>query len=846
MGTMVLRFCLSFVAGLVNFALGLAVMGGLVLFGAYTRIDAGLPSTDELAAYDPPTLTRVLDSQGRLIDEFAEQRRIFAPIETIPDVLIQAMVSAEDKNFFQHDGYDLRAIGVALYEAYRTRGEEQRGASTITQQVVKNFLLTNERTVERKVREILLARRIEQTLTKQEILELYLNEIFLGQNSYGMAAASMTYFNTPLEKVTLPQAAYLVSLPKSPSGLHPVRDRAKALDRRAYVLDQMVRNGYITATEAAEAKADPFQTVQSGEIRSYREDIPPRAYFTDEIRRQAEEALGKDNVVRGGLQIEATIDHAMQAAAQKALRDGLLRLDRQAGVWRGTGRSLELPPSYANRTLELDEWGALLQEAEIARDVDGWMAAVVVRLDGEGAYVVFEEGDRPTVGFVPASAVRDWPLTQRRGEVEPSNTDGLSGMLRDLDLIHVERGEGKEGEFPVLALRQIPAVEGAFLAADVRTGRILAMQGGFSFERSEFNRATQALRQTGSSFKPILYASALEAGETAASLFEDVPKTIQVGTQTWTPKNASGRSYGTITMRTAMERSLNLATLDIGQSVGMDAIVEMAERLGVYDEMKKFPANMLGSQETTLFNMVRAYAAFASGGEWIDLSLVERIVDRKGVTLFELAPEAGVERRRVLPAVVAYQMTDMLKGVIQGGTGSRIKLPDPVAGKTGTTNDAQDVWFVGYTPTVVAGCYIGFDRPQPLGQGAGGGSVCGPVFEAFMLEAMAAYPGGDFTPPDDGAYVGFDSAGRRVAGDGARQEFAPIDPEALQREAIEAALAAASQEPGALDDWEPGEALPKDAPPIAMPGNGAPMLSPSERAKADRDRYMSIGSGGLY
>jgi penicillin-binding protein 1A len=712
--------------------------------------------------------------------------------------------------------------------------------------VVKNFLLTNERTVERKVREILLAHRIEQTLTKDEILELYLNEIFLGQNSYGMAAASMTYFNTPLAEVTLPQAAYLVSLPKSPSNLHPVNNRDRALERRAYVLDQMVRNGYITQAQADAAKADPFHTVQSGDIRSYRADIPPRAYFTDEIRRQAEEALGKENVVKGGLEIEATIDHAMQAAAERALRDGLLRLDRQAGVWRGTGRAVEVAPSQANRTLELAEWGGLLAAEDIARDVEGWMAAVVVRVDETGAFVVFEEGVRPTVGFIPSSAARDWPLVQGPGASSPVQATRLSDLVQPYDLIHVEHAQETKDGFPVLALRQIPAVEGAFLAADVRTGRILAMQGGFSFERSEFNRATQALRQTGSSFKPFLYAAALERGETAASVYEDVPKTIRVGTQTWTPKNASGRSYGTVTMRTAMERSLNLATLDIGQSVGMDAIVEMAERLGVYDEMKRFPANMLGSQETTLFDMVRAYAAFASGGEWVDLSLVERIVDRKGRTLFELVPDGGVERQRVLPAVVAYQMTDMLKGVIQGGTGSRIKLPDPVAGKTGTTNDAQDVWFVGYTPTIVAGCYIGFDRPQPLGPGAGGGSICGPVFEAFMVEAMAAYPGGDFAVPEGGAYVGFNSAGRRVQGDGARREFAAVDPDVLQREAVEAALVEAGEGVAVVEDWEPGAALPVDAPPIAMPGGGVPILSPSERAKADRDRFLSIGSGGLY
>lgn len=838
---MILRFVVSTVATVANGALGLALMAGLIALAAFFKMDEGLPSTDDLMAYDPPTLSRVVDGEGQLLDEFAQERRIFAPIGEVPDVLVQAMVSAEDKNFFTHEGYDPRAIAVALYEAYQSRGEDVRGASTITQQVVKNFLLTNERSVERKAREILLAHRIEQTLSKEEILELYFNEIFLGQNSYGMAAAALTYFNVPLSEITLPQAAYLASLPKEPSGLHPVRDREKALARRAYVLDQMALNGYISWSDAEAAKADPFHTVQSGDIPSYRVDIRPRDHFTDEIRRQVQEALGADAVERGGLRIEATLDHRLQKAAQAALRDGLLRLDRQAGVWRGSRVAVEVPVEQAGAPLDMAGWASLLGAAVVPRDIEGWFPAVVVRLDAQGAYVVREGLGGPSVGLIPPSAAGDWPLVQGVSEAAPRTARALGDLLKVGDVVHVEAAEGEREGVPLLALRQVPMVEGAFLAADVSTGRVLAVQGGFSFERSEFNRATQALRQTGSSFKPFLYAAALEEGATAASVYDDTTKTIRVGNETWTPKNASGRSYGRVTMRTAMERSLNLATLDIGQSVGMDAIAEMAERLGIYGRMARFPANMLGSQETTLFNMVRGYATFASGGRRVDLTLVERITDRDGNVVYargrgpDGAPVAPVQ---LLSPIVAYQMTDMLEGVIQSGTGSRIQLPDPVAGKTGTTNNAQDVWFVGYTPKIVAGCYIGFDTPQPLGAGAGGGSVCGPVFEAFMLEAMAAYPGGDFTPPEGGAYVGFDASGRRVSGDGARREFAAVDPDTDLSSAIDAALESA------LGEEAPGAYLPEDGPPIAEPG--APMLSPSEREKADRQRFMSMGSGGLY
>lgn len=842
---MITRFVLSTLGGIVNTVLAFSVLGALGLFTLLTKLNEGLPSTDDLLRYNPPTLSRVYDENGAIMDEFAQQRRIFAPIGETPDILVQAVISAEDKNFFVHEGYDLMAIGSAVYEMVESRGEDARGASTITQQVIKNFLLTNERTLERKVREVLLAYRIEQTLTKDQILELYLNEIFLGQNSYGMAAAALTYFNTPLSDITLPQAAYLASLPQRPSNLHPVRQREDALFRRAYVLQQMANNGFITQAEADTAKADPFATVQGGEITSSRAGIPARDYFTDEIRRQVEVALGEDVVNTGGLQIRATIDHEMQEAAREALRNGLLRLDRQAGIWRGTG--LQAFPSGDSSP---EAWGDALGELPLARDVPGWKPATVARIDSDGAYVAYEEGSTIGVGFIPSAQARDWPRVERKGDGVRA-AGGIADLLRPGDVIYVEMAEGRHEGFPVVGMRQIPAVEGALLAADVRTGRILAIQGGFSFGKSTFNRATQALRQTGSSFKPFLYAAALEQGATPDSTYDDVPKTIWVGTQSWTPKNASGRSYGRVTMRTAMQRSLNLATLDIGQSIGLDAVAEMVERLGVYDRMARYPANMLGSQETTLFNMVRGYATFASGGERVDLSLVDRVQDRFGKTVYrhgpllcvdcdqeELAGESptivAMPRPRLITTDVADQMTDMLEGVITSGTGSRVKLPDPVAGKTGTTNDAQDVWFVGYTPGIVAGCYVGFDRPQPLGQGAGGGSVCGPIFEEFMLAAMAKYPSGDFgqepaIPSVQGEVL--------VVEDGAPAEQDPLA----------AALAEAMRESGALVvDPMTGVALPP--PPIANPGTlgNGPLLSPSEAEKADRARFEAMGAGAPY
>lgn len=865
---MITRFFLSFVGGLFNAALGFAMMGALLALAVVLKLNEGLPSTEDLLHYNPPTLSRVYDGTGALMDEFAQQRRIFTDIEDTPKVLIQAVISAEDKNFYRHEGYDLRAIGAAVYEMVESRGSDARGASTITQQVIKNFLLTNERTMERKARELLLAYKIEQTLSKDEILELYLNEIFLGQNSYGMAAAALTYFNTPLSEITLAQAAYLAALPQRPSSLHPVRDREEALKRRAYVLDQMALNGYVTPAEANAAKADPLDTVQGGQIRSSRADLPARDYFTDEIRRQIEAALGADVVNRGGLQIRATIDHELQDAAREALRNGLLRLDRQAGIWRGTGLS-----AFPEGDASPEAWGRALAALTLARDIPGWHAGTVARIDPQGAYVAFEVSGTVAVGFIPAAEGREWPRVQRKGEALRAS-GGLADLLRPGDVIHVEMGEGEHEGFPVLGLRQVPAVEGALLAADVRTGRILAIQGGFSFGKSSFNRATQALRQTGSSFKPFLYAAALERGATPDSMYDDVAKTIWVGRQSWTPKNASGRSYGRVSMRTAMARSLNLATLDIGQSIGLDAVAEMAERLGVYERMGRFPANMLGSQETTLYNMVRAYATFAAGGEKVDLSLVDRVQDRFGKTIYRHGPLVCVDcdsptlaaevptvvalpRPRLVSTEVATEMTEMLQEVITGGTGSRVKLPDPVAGKTGTTNDAQDVWFVGYTPGIVAGCYVGFDKPYPLGPGAGGGSVCGPIFEEFMKVAMARYPSGDFgavATPVEGD----------VPQDAAPQapEWAPVDMDALVAQAPEdplvAALATAlgqdvpGGEGAVLVDPSTGfpiegingDTLVLPPPPIATPGVLVPLLAPSEQDKADRDRFISFGHDG--
>lgn len=825
---MITRFIFSFIAGIVNLVLGSVIIGSMIGLGMFMDMTKGLPSYEELKRYNPPTLSRVYNKNGQIVDELAFERRIFASYEDVPTLLIEAVISAEDKNFFKHSGYDPRAIVAAIHDVVMSMGEDVRGASTITQQVMKNFLLTSERSIERKVREIVLAYRVEQALSKEDILELYLNEIFFGQNSYGVAAAALTYFNKPLADLTLAEVAYLAGLPQKPVLLHPVRYRDEAIKRRNYVLGQMRLNGYISDEDYRQASAEPLKTVQSGDIPGFREQIPSRTYATEDVRLRLANMFGEQTIRQGGLRVEMTVDEELDSAAQTALRNGLLRLDRQAGIWRGTG--LQALPEDTSDDLA---WGRALDDLPLVRDMPGWVPATVVNLENAGAYVAVERGEGVSIGFVPARESQAWSQAERGGEI--TRVRGLGDMLARGDVIYVEAGSGEYEGYPVWQLRQVPKVEGGFLAIDVKTGDVLAMQGGFSFERSNFNRVTQAMRQTGSSFKPFLYAAALEQGYTPASMFNDREQAITVGDDVWRPKNASGRTYGIAPMRTGLERSLNLLTVDIGQSIGMEAIAEMSERLGVYQTMRRFPANMLGSQETTLWDMVRAYAVFASGGEQVDMSSIARILDRHGNVVYEHGPVRCVrcrsgaaeiprrfDRPVLLSPVTAYQITDMLEGVVERGTASRIELPAPIAGKTGTTNDARDVWFVGYSSRIVAGCYVGFDTPTPMGRGVGGGSVCAPIFQEFMEQALEKYPGEEFETPPGGAFSYF-AGGRPVSYMTDVFEFAPIE----------------MLSPGVTTTPGVGQ------PPASGLGTSLPRVVPDQPLNT-RPTAESMGAGGLY
>ena len=773
------RIILSFFGGIfttLTMSIGMVALTIGAVFWMYGR---DLPSHESLASYTPPTISRIYSGQGRLIDEFAKERRLFAPADTIPDLVKQAFISAEDKNFYGHDGYDLRGIGAAAVDAVKSRGQDVRGASTITQQVMKNFLLNGDRRAERKIKEIILAARVEEALDKEKILELYLNEIFLGQNSYGVAAASQTYFNKTLGQLAPHEAATLASLPKAPSDYHPVRRKDRLLSRRNFVLREMKENGYITEAAYQQERDMPLLSVQNGDFESFKADLPPRDYFTDEIRRQLSQDFGEGEFFTGGLSVRATIDNEMQPIAADALRIQLENFDRGQGVWRGTRETLP-----AEALVDEATWREALSNLRVPRDITletQWFPAVVLETGAKGARLGIESVETAKGGnWVPPNDM-EWARKRLR-----NGSLGPRGELVEVgDVVLVRRMVADaDGAFIRWTLRQVPEVQGGFVAMDVNTGRVIAMQGGFSYQASVFNRATQAKRQPGSSFKPFVFAAALDSGYTPATIIVDAPIEINTPQGVWRPQNSSNRYYGPTPLRTGIEQSRNLMTIRLAQEVGMNTVGSYAERFGVYENLSPVLANALGSQETTLYQMVAAYAMFANGGERVTPTLVDRVQDRYGRTVYKhdkrvcddcdsvyLAagegPRIVSNRERVMDPVTAYQLTSMMKGVVERGTArSSVNLPVPTAGKTGTTNDSKDVWFVGFTSNIVAGCYIGYDQPRSLGRSASGGGMCGPVFQRFMSKAIQKYGGGEFRVPEACEFINIDRfTGARLSAD---------------------------------------------------------------------------------
>ena len=719
---------------------GVALLGAIALAGLIVAVYAAwlfhdLPDASELADYRPATATRVYAGDGTLIGEFSDERRIYVPYEQIPLPVVQAFLAAEDRNFFNHGGIDVSGLGRAMFKNVfnAATGRRLEGGSTITQQVAKNVLLTNESSVNRKVKEAILANRLEATLSKQQILELYMNEIFLGYRSYGVAAAAYNYFGKSLEQLAPDEAAFLAALPKGPNNYHPKRHPLRAKARRDWVLDEMAQSGWLARDDLARTQAKPLIT----------QDAPRRAqyadadFFVEEARRQALARFGKEEVNRGGYYMRTTLDPSLQSAARDALMKGLENYDRRHG-WRGPWGTTDFA----------DGWQETALRGTRPPERRAWEAAAVESVAGNNVRVRTAD-DGATGSLVVEDAA--WANANRQ--------------LRRGDLIFVE---ARGNQF---ALKQVPAVNGALVAIEPQSGRVLAMVGGYSYGLSSFNRATQAKRQPGSAFKPFVYATALEGDYTPASIVLDAPISFAGGPNgtRWSPENYSREYYGPQSLRRGLELSRNVMTVRLAQSIGMRNVVDLSKKMGVSDDLQPNLSVSLGAGETTPYNLTAAYAAFVNGGRKVDPYLIELVQDRDGETIFRAderrcrecgRPFSGQESPRleqrgtqVIDPITAYQVSSMLEGVVQRGTAaSAASLGPHVGGKTGTTNEYRSAWFVGFSSDIVVGVFIGFDDNRPLGSGETGATGPVPVFREFMEVALRERPARPLVRPKNAIF----------------------------------------------------------------------------------------------
>jgi len=812
----ILRWLGLAAAALVVVAIGIAAFWLITL----TR---DLPSLETLKDYQPPITTRVYAGNGTVLGEFAHERRIFVPAAFIPKLVKEAFTSAEDRNFYNHPGVDpsgiLRAaikdVGLVL------EGRRPQGASTITQQVARLFLLNSELKMARKVREAILAIRIDATYPKEKTLELYLNEINLGQNSYGVGAAALNYFGKSLDELTISEVAFLAALPKSPAHYDPRFHHEAAVDRRNWVINQMEENNYVTAEQARAAKAEALVT-QTRALGSQAADVD---YYVEEVRRLLYKQYGGKGLYDSGLQVRASLDTRLQNYAVGALRSGLVRYDRRHG-WRG-----------AKMHVDLAQWQQGL--AKLASDpnrqsgIETWRLAAALAYDGKNVQIGFVDG---STGQITYDGYK-WANRQLPGAVWGPRPTTPQEVVKPGDAFFVEPmpAPAKPGEF---GLRQVPEVNGAIVVMDPHTGRVLAMSGGFSYASSQFDRAMQAQRQPGSAFKPFVYATALDSGYTPSSKVLDAPFEMDQGPglPIWRPENFERGEYlGDTTLRRGLELSRNLMTVRLANDLGMNQVVKLPIRFGVYDKLPTLLANSLGSYETTLMRMVTGYSEFANGGKKISASLVDRIQDRNGKTIWrhderkcegcndgnwhsQEEPLLADTREQIIDPRTAYQIVSMLEGVVQRGTAAYAvgaQIAKPLAGKTGTSQDAQSVWFIGFSPDLAAGVYVGFDTPRTLGPHEQGATVAAPIFRDFMKEALKDAPPTPFRVAPGIEEVPIDWKGGYAV--------APGTPGAVM-EAFKAGTAPGEANAPASDESAAGSASANSAPPTTV----------------------SEGTGGLY
>ncbi|PCJ99438.1 MAG: penicillin-binding protein [Zetaproteobacteria bacterium] len=739
------------------------VIGGFVYILNYYGND--LPDYSQLRNYEPPIVTRLYAGDGHLLAEFAQEKRIFVPIEFIPDNVKHAFIAIEDRHFYTHAGVDMKAIVRASlkYAANKIKGVKKRpeGASTITQQVAKNFFFSNEVSIVRKIKEAILAYRMTKTLSKDRILEIYLNQIYLGGGTYGVAAASLHYFGKSLEKLDIAEVAYLAALPKAPNNYHLIKQHKKALHRRNLVITRMLVEDYITQAQADLAKLVPLEMTGK---KVKRVDAP---YFAEEVRRELAARYGEDSLYQGGLVVKTSVDPDMQLLAEKALRDGLMAYDKRHG-WRGSIATLEV----------MDDWRRQLEQMKRPDNMlNDWSFAVVLYVKKSVAKVGFVSLDQGILNLSDAKWAREYrnegytlgPIISSLDQVVKMGDivmvqEKLSETEEDAEDVTVQDSTPKSYE-----LRQIPHVQGALIAIDPHTGRVLAMQGGWNYRygSSEFNRATQAMRQPGSAFKPFVYLAALDKGFTPATLVLDAPFVLEDKVAgTWKPTNYSNTFYGPTPIRVGVEKSRNLMTVRLADFLGMDLIARYSDHFGITDKMSPLLANSLGSAESTLIRMTAAYGMIANGGKKIIPTFIDRIQNRYGDTVFkhdkrpcdrcgsmvqwegQAVPDIPDVREQIADPRTTYQMVSIMEGVVQRGTGVRLRsLGRPLAGKTGTTNDSRDAWFIGFSPNLVVGVFTGFDNPRSLGKRETGSSVAVPIFKSFMGQVLADKPPAPFRKP---------------------------------------------------------------------------------------------------
>ncbi len=905
----------NFLRGLAQLIFVLGILGAIVVGGtialAIAHFSRDLPDQQQLLSYQPATGTRVYAGDGSLMAEFATERRIITPFKDVPPLVVHAFLAAEDRDFYNHNGVNPMAIlRAAFVDVLRYgRGQRPLGASTITQQLVRHFLLTNEVSVSRKIKEALLAYRIENQLSKDRILEIYLNEIYLGAGSYGVAAAADTYFGKPLDQLTPAEAAFLAALPKAPNNYNPVNHAEAALVRRNWVLDGMAEEGWITQAQAQEGK-----TQQLG-ANPHALPEPPRGtgYFVEEVRRQLIDRFGEKAVYEGGLTIRTSYVPVYQEMAERAYHNGLIEYDRRHG-WRGPVEHLETAAAARSALYGLADSGAM----------PNWQLAAVTSVDNLGATIALRSG---VTGRIPLDELR-WArrtiADQRLGpgilRAQQVLSAGDIVLAEPLDS-NAPTASGKGPGPSLYGLRQVPNVSGGFVAMDPKTGRVFAIVGGWDYHDSQFDRVTQAMRQPGSSIKPFVYVTALAGDYTPSSIVDDAPISLPQGPglPMWTPVNYEGTSAGPGTLYQALVHSRNLVTARLASMIGLPAIAKTIEQFNIMDKMPLYYSMALGAGDTTLYRLTSAYAMLDNGGHWLNTSLIDLVQDRDGHILYQkgtaecaacfvaagphVAADANPAYTAIGPAtpsmiwlkgadfaanpvfyrpakpdplvdpIADAQIISMMQGVVQQGTGIKVAaVGKPLAGKTGTTSDWFDGWFVGFSPDIAAGAYVGFDTPRTLGDGEVGGNTAAPIFRDFMADALKNQPVTPFPDPANAEMVLINSLSGQptVAGDkdAVLEPFRPgTGPAERHYNDQQIASTPSSDEAAdAINGGAPTDLLangaaggtPSQYAPLAPPAmdnpqmGGAPMVPVNERLPVGAvvppppRRGPMTGTGGLY